>query len=63
MASMLGTNRPAVSVIALDLKRSHAIDYGRRKVRIVDRLGLEEFACECYRTARSRIAHLLPPQA
>jgi CRP-like cAMP-binding protein len=63
MASMLGIQRPAVSGMALTLKHSGAIDYSRGKISILDRAAIEASACECYRTARARIAHLLPPRA
>ncbi len=61
MATMLGSTRPSVTMIALDLKQTGSIAYRRNRVTIVDRSRLERFACECYQAMRSRIAPLLPP--
>jgi CRP-like cAMP-binding protein len=61
LGMMLGIQRPAVSVIAFDLKHAGLIEYTRGAVTIVDRRGLEAGACECYRAWRDRVAHLLPP--
>lgn len=48
MAAMLGVRRAGVSDVANQLQRSGFISYRRGHVRIVDRKGMEEFACECY---------------
>lgn len=61
MATMLGSTRPSVTMIALDLKQTGSISYRRNSVTILDRPRLEAFACDCYRVMRSRIAPLLPP--
>jgi CRP-like cAMP-binding protein len=63
MATMLGIQRPAVSSIALSLKEAGIIEYTRGKLEIIDRPAVEQGACECYSTARARIAHLLPRRA
>lgn len=47
-AAMLGTGRPTVSVAAAVLQRAGIIQYARGTVKIVDRAGLEDAACECY---------------
>ena len=62
MASMLGIQRPAVSGMAITLKHLGAIAYTRGKLAILDRHAVETRACPCYRTAHTRIAHLLPPR-
>jgi CRP-like cAMP-binding protein len=49
LATMLGTDRPSVSLAAADLQRKEIIDYTRGAVRILNRKRLEESACECYR--------------
>jgi CRP-like cAMP-binding protein len=49
LASMLGTDRPSVSLAAGILQRKATIEYTRGAVRILDRKKLEECACECYR--------------
>jgi CRP-like cAMP-binding protein len=48
LATMLGTDRPSVSVAAANLQRREIIDYTRGAVRILNRKALEESACECY---------------
>jgi CRP-like cAMP-binding protein len=47
MATMLGTDRPSVSLAAGVLQRKGTIEYSRGVVRILDRRKLEECACEC----------------
>ena len=49
LSRMLGVRRAGVSVAASMLKQHGLIDYERGTVTIVDREGLEKFACECYR--------------
>jgi hypothetical protein len=46
MAAMLGVRRAGVSNVANELQRMGFISYRRGHVRIIDRKGLEEFACE-----------------
>jgi len=48
LATMLGTDRPSVSVAAASLQRKEVIDYTRGTVRILNRKKLEATACECY---------------
>lgn len=48
LASMLGTDRPSVSLAAHDLQRKGAIGYSRGVVHILSREKIEEAACECY---------------
>jgi CRP-like cAMP-binding protein len=48
LATMLGTDRPSVSVAAGVLQKKKLIEYTRGAVRIVNRKKLEESACECY---------------
>jgi CRP-like cAMP-binding protein len=50
LATMLGTDRPSVSVAAATLQRKEIIDYTRGTVRILNRKNLEACACECYQT-------------
>jgi CRP-like cAMP-binding protein len=50
LATMLGTDRPSVSVAAASLQRKEIIDYTRGTVRILNRKSLEASACECYQT-------------
>jgi CRP-like cAMP-binding protein len=52
LAMMLGVQRSGVSLALRSLKRAGLIDYERGVIDILDRQGLEETACECYRTSR-----------
>ena len=48
LATMLGTDRPSVSLAASILQREQLIEYTRGAVKIVNRKKLEDYACECY---------------
>jgi len=52
LATMLGTDRPSVSVAAGVLQRKQLIEYTRGAVKIVNRKKLEDSACECYGVIR-----------
>jgi len=49
IASMLGGRRETVTVAAGHLQDAGLIHYGRGHLRLVDRKGLEDRVCECYR--------------
>jgi CRP-like cAMP-binding protein len=48
LATMLGTDRPSVSLAAGALQKAKVIEYNRGSVKIVNRAELERIACECY---------------
>src|SRR5271168_3512087 len=48
LATMLGTDRPSVSIAAGVLQKKKLIEYTRGAVKIVNRKKLEDSACECY---------------
>ena len=48
IAEMLGIRRPSVTVAAGLLQKAGFIAYSRGHVTILDRVGLENAACECY---------------
>ncbi len=50
IAEMLGVHRPSVSKSANKLQSMNLISYTRGVVKILDRKGLENFSCECYKT-------------
>ncbi len=52
IAQMLGTGRPSVSLATGILQRAGVIENCRGSVRIVNRKGLEQATCECYRAMR-----------
>ena len=58
LATMLGTDRPSVTLAAGVLKQDHAIKYGRGAVHILNRKKLETAACECYRVVQQLNGHL-----
>jgi CRP-like cAMP-binding protein len=52
LATMLGTDRPTVSLAASVLQKRKVIEYTRGAVEIVNRKKLEDSACECYGVIR-----------
>ena len=58
LAQMLGAPRTTVTLAAGVLQNSGLIEYSRGKVRILDREGLEETACECYSLIRDEFVRL-----
>jgi CRP-like cAMP-binding protein len=52
LATMLGTDRPTVSLAAADLQKRKIIDYTRGAVQILNRAKLEGCSCECYGVIR-----------
>jgi Mn-dependent DtxR family transcriptional regulator len=53
LALMLGVSRTAVNVSAGALSKAKLISYVRGKVTILERKGLEEVSCDCYRELTS----------
>lgn len=53
IAEMLGTRRATVNVAAMTLQSANLIKYNRGRITILDRAGLEAFACECYETLKT----------
>ena len=49
LATMLGTDRPTVSLAASTMQKKGILEYKRGAVKILDRQKLQECACECYR--------------
>ena len=60
LAEMLGVQRPSITNAAKELERAGLIARGRRQITILDRQGLEQASCECYRLVRTRVAFYLP---
>lgn len=63
LAEMLGAHRTTVTLAARVLQRSRLIAYRRGQIRVLDRTGLENAACECYGTIREHYERLLPRRA
>jgi CRP-like cAMP-binding protein len=62
IANMLGVRREGVTEGALKLQKLELIKYSRGRITVLDRAGLEQRACECYRVVKMEYARLLPPQ-
>jgi len=45
---MLGTGRPSVTLAAGELEQAGVIESRRGGIRVVNRKGMEQVACECY---------------
>ena len=59
LSHMLGSDRSEVTIAAGILRKAGLISYFRGKVKILDREGLEEVACECYRIIANESARFL----
>jgi CRP-like cAMP-binding protein len=63
IANMLGGRRETVTVAAGRLQDAGLIYYTRGRLRIVNRKGLEETVCECYKAVSRECNSLLPASA
>jgi len=59
LAAMLGVRRPGVTVAMGALEKAGLITHGRGNITVVNRAGLENASCECYRTIRARQSQLM----
>lgn len=59
LGQMLGVRRAGVSVAAAILQKAGYIRYSRGKITILDRAGMEDSACECYRIVKAEFDRLL----
>jgi CRP-like cAMP-binding protein len=59
LSHMLGVPRTSVTAVAGALQERGLISYRRGKITILDRPGLEDASCECYRRVREGFRHLL----
>lgn len=60
IANMLGVRRQGVTEAALKLQEAGLIRYGRGRISVLDRKGLEARACECYAVVKDEYDRLLP---
>jgi CRP-like cAMP-binding protein len=59
IADMLGVRRAGVTQTAQTLQERNLIRYQRGHIHVLDRLGLEACACECFQTLREEYDRLL----
>ncbi len=59
LSQMLAVRRPGVTVAIGELERAKLIVHRYGKIAILDKEGLENAACECYRTVKDRERELL----
>lgn len=63
IANMLGVRREGITEAAGNLQAAGLIKYCRGRIKVVDRMGLEARACECYEVVRREFNRLLPAAA
>jgi CRP-like cAMP-binding protein len=63
IAGLLGVRRSGISEIANALKSDQVISYSRGCIVLLDRAGLEERSCECYRAIKGEFERLLPTRS
>lgn len=61
LAFMLDVRHAGVALAMLALEDKKLIRYGHGRVEIIDHIGLEKAACECYQTVGAQYARLLAP--
>ena len=61
MATMIGSRRNAVSLVAHTLQQSNVIKYSRGHIEIADPEALKKTACECYGELRTQYQRLKFP--
>jgi CRP-like cAMP-binding protein len=60
IANMLGVRREGVTEAALKVQAAGLIRYARGHISVLDRPGLEQRTCECYRVVKKEYDRLLP---
>jgi len=60
LAATLGVQRAGISVTAKALQEAGTIRYRYGRVTIIDRLALEDAACECYAASKSLLRKMFP---
>ncbi len=60
IANMLGVRREGVTEAAGKLQKAGLIRYGRGRITVLNRQGLEARCCECYQVVKAEFDRLLP---
>ena len=60
VASLLGVRRESIALAAGKLQQAGYIRYRRGHISVLDRIGLEASACECYAVVKKELSRLLP---
>ena len=60
IANTLGVRREGITVAAGRLQQEGLISYRRGHITVLDRKGIEMWACECYQTVKDELDRLLP---
>ena len=60
LAHMLGVQRSSVSLTANALQKAGLIQYSRGRIKILDRDGVEDAACECYAVVKREMDKVAP---
>jgi CRP-like cAMP-binding protein len=60
IANMLGVRREGVTEAAGKLQDAGLIRYGRGRITVLDRPGVEQRSCECYQVVKTEFDRLLP---
>jgi len=61
LATMLGSRRSGVTIAAATLQKAGFIEYHRGYITVLDRAGLEEATCECYKVTTRQFGDFLRP--
>ena len=60
VASLLGVRRESIALAAAKLQHVGYIRYRRGHIAVLDRIGLEACACECYAVVKKELSRLQP---
>jgi len=63
VANLLGVRRESITEAAGRLQQVGFIRYRRGHIDVLDRIGLQTRACECYAVVRNEMTRLLPQAA
>jgi CRP-like cAMP-binding protein len=61
LGQILGANRKSITLAAQSMQAAGLIRYHRGTMQVLDRLGLEQASCECYKIVQHRFALFLSP--